>query len=87
LRYGSLLLLFFMAKETQEQILWATARDMLDYRIAAITGGLRLTDMGDNVAISEAVSEIADAIDIRTDSELLSVMKQFDLTWLENISE
>tara|TARA_B100000809_G_C15009694_1_gene484515 strand:+ start:341 stop:571 length:231 start_codon:yes stop_codon:yes gene_type:complete len=76
-----------MAKETQEQILWATARDMLDYRIAAITGGLRLTDMGDNVAISEAVSEIADAIDIRTDSELLSVMKQFDLTWLENISE
>jgi|TARA_R110000824_G_scaffold260665_1_gene449318 hypothetical protein len=76
-----------MAKETQEQILWATARDMLDYRIAAITGGLRLTDMGDNVAISEAVSEIADAIDIRTDSELLPVMKQFDLTWFENISE
>ena len=60
---------------------------MLDYRIAAITGGLRLTDMGDNVAISEAVSEIADAIDIRTDSELLPVMKQFDLTWFENISE
>ena len=76
-----------MAKETQEQILWATARDMLDYRIAAITGGLRLTDMGDNVAISEAVSEIADAIDIRTDSELLPVIKQFDLTWFENISE
>ena len=76
-----------MAKETQEQILWATARDMLDYRIAAITGGLLLTEMGDNVAISEAVSEIADAIDIRTDSELLPVMKQFDLTWFENISE
>jgi hypothetical protein len=68
-----------------EELNWARARDMLDFRIASITGGIRLNEMGDTPAISEAVQEIVDVIN--DNENLVEVMKQFDLTWFENSAE